>query len=63
MRIIKNILLSVLFIAVLAFTALSIAVQFPAVQSQAAHRAAAWLSEQTGAGFTIEKVHILFFKK
>lgn len=63
MRIIKNILLSVLFIAVLAFTALSIAVQFPTVQSQAAHHAAAWLSEQTGARFTIEKVHILFFKK
>ncbi len=63
MRIIKNILLSILFIAVVAFTAVSIAVQFPAVQSRAAHRAAAWLSEQTGAGFTIEKVHILFFKK
>lgn len=63
MRVIKNILRSILFIVVILLTGTAIIIQVPRIQTQMAERAARWLSEATGAEVMIGKVNFVFFNK
>ncbi len=63
MKTVKNILLTLVFLVVLAVVTVFIAAQFPAVQSRAAQKTAAWLSGKTGGHVEIRQMHYLLFNK
>ena len=61
MRTFRNILRTLLFIVVVTLAGISIAVQAPSIQGRMADKAAAWLSEKTGAEVFIGEVNYLLF--
>lgn len=63
MKTVKNIIKTLVFLIVLAVVSIFIAVQFPSVQSRAAHETAQWLSQKTGGNVEIGRMHYLLFNK